>query len=440
MEHSVEEYPGAGDATPGRGHGRWSRLRPWQQGLLVLGVGVGAFALLVGLRGSPEVLEPPRQIPTVSTAPARAGSGAIRVRGYGTVRPSAEISVAPQVGGRVSRVSPAFVSGGRFRAGDVLFRIDPADYENAVEAASADVAQRQVGVLQAEEEVEIARDEYERLARREGLDPEAASPLVLREPQLQAARAALRSAEARLEDARLALDRTNVRAPFDGIVRDESVDIGQFVVPGQSVGRIYSTDAVEVVIPLSDDEAARIAALWSTRAGDPATRIPASIEAEYGGTTYRWEAFVDRAESALDERTRTVDVVLHVPEPFTPSEAQPDRPPLLIGTYATADIEGASYERYLVVPSAAVRDDDVVWVVESDTLLAMRPIELIQEVEDRAYVLGDLDDGEPVIVSGLPFVTDGMTVRRIEPLETAAPPGGGPEVSAVPDGEAGGSR
>jgi RND family efflux transporter MFP subunit len=397
-------------------------MKPWQQGLLVLGSGLGVFALLFALRTSPQVLEPPRLIPTVATAPVRAGSGPIRVHGSGTVRPSAEINVASQVGGRIQWVAPSFVSGGRFTAGEPLFRIDPADYENALEGASADVAQRRVGVLQAEEEVLIARDEYQRLARREGLDPGAASALVLREPQLRAAQAALQSAQARLDDAQLALDRTWVRAPFDGVVRDESIDVGQFVSPGQSVGRIYSTSAAEIVVPLSDDEAARIEALWSVRAGDERTRIPAEISAEYGGRTYSWTAFVDRAEVALDERTRTVDVVLRVADPFSQTEEEPNRPPLLIGTYATVEIEGANFDRYLEVPSAALRDGDMVWAIESDTLLVMTPIRLIQEVEEAAFILADLEDGAEVVISGLPFVTDGMTVRRIETLESASSP------------------
>ncbi|MFV1989016.1 MAG: efflux RND transporter periplasmic adaptor subunit, partial [Gemmatimonadota bacterium] len=404
------------------GRGVWRRLSPWQQGVLVLGAGIGVTVLLIVLRSSPEELEPARRIPSVTTATVQPGSGAIEVRGSGTVRPSAQINVASQVGGRVQWVARSFVSGGRFETGEALFRIDPADYENAVEAASADVAQRRVGVLQAEEEVLIARDEFQRLARREGLDPEAATSLVLREPQLRAAEAALQSAEARLEDAELALSRTWVRAPFEGIVRDEVVDVGQFVSPGQSVGRIYSTRTVEIVIPLSDDEAARIDALWATRAGDERTRIPVSIEAEYGGHVFAWTGFVDRAEAALDERTRTVNVVVRVPDPFVPTDSQPDRPPLLIGTYATVDIEGTSYDRYLTVPSAALRDDGTVWVVESDTLLVMTPIELIQEVEDLAYILADLPDGANVVISGLPFVTNGMTVRQIEPLESAGAP------------------
>jgi len=422
MEGPMSEKPTP--STQGRtARRRWRGLAPWQQGALVIVAGALAFTLLVALRREPAEQEPPPQVPVVTTAPARTESGAILIRGSGTVRPSAEVTLAPQVGGRVSWVSPSFVSGGRVAAGDPLFRIDPADYENAVAAAEAEVAGREVEVLQAEEEVQIAREEYERLAAREGLDPAGASPLVLREPQLQAARAARRSAEARADDARLALERTWVRAPFDGVVREESVDIGQFVGAGQSVGRMYATGTVEIVVPMSDDRAALITGLWSARPGDVETRIPATLRAEYGGRTYEWDAFVDRAEAALDDRTRTVNVVLRVPDPFRPTPEAPDRPPLLLGTYAVADIEGARFDRYAVIPAAALRDGDVVWVLRSDSLLVMTPVRLIQEVEDEALVLGDLADGTPVIVSGLPFVTDGMTVRPMGALETAAAPG-----------------
>ena len=407
-----------------RGTGWWARLRPWQQGAAVLGIGVAGFGLMLVFRARPIELEPPPQIPVVTTRPARADSGVIRVRGSGTVRPRAETTVAPQVGGRVVWVSPSFVSGGRFRRGEPLFRVDPADYENAAAAAEADVAQRQVAVMQAEEEVELARGEYERLARREGLEPDpgAASALLLREPQLEAARAALRSAEARLDDARLALERTWVRAPFDGIVRDESVDQGRFVTPGLAVGRIYATDALELVVPVSDDRAALIDGLWDVRPGGAGPRIPAVLQAEFGGSRYRWDAVVDRAETALDEQTRTVDIVLRIPDPFAPAPDQPDRPPLLLGAFAIADIAGVRFDRFVRVPSAGIRDEDgrdAVWAVEDDSLLVGKSVEVIQRVEDTTYVLGDLPDGEPIVVSPLPFVTNGMRVRVAGALETA---------------------
>lgn len=420
MEDRTRQTP----HEPGRAASPVARpglLKRLVQGMIVIGVGVLGFALLFGMRAEPAEVEPPRVIPTVSTVPARVTRGAIKVRGGGTVRPSAEVTIAPQVGGRVIWTSPALVSGGRFPANEPLLRVDPADYENAVEAAEADVAQREVALLEAEENARLALDEWRRLAARENLDPTPPNALVTRQPQLDAAGAALRSARARLEDARLALDRTWIRAPFNGIVREETVDLGQFVAAGQTVGRLYATDAVEIVVPLSDNEAALIERLWSARAGDAATRIPVEIVSEYGGLEYAWSGYVDRAEAALDEQTRTVDVVVTVPEPFTPPENDPRRPPLLIGSYATVDIEGTSFEEYAVVPAAAVRDGDVLWTVRDDTLLVMTPVEPIQEVDDEAMVLGPIADGTPVIVSMLLFVTDGMTVRPARLLESAGP-------------------
>ena len=391
------------------------------QGAIVIGVGVFGFALLFGMRAAPAEVEPPRVIPTVSTVPARVTQGAIKVRGGGTVRPSAEVTIASQVGGRVIWTSAALVSGGRFVADEPLLRVDPADYENAVEAAEADLAQREVALLEAEENARLALDEWRRLAARENLDPTPPNALVTRQPQLDAAAAALRSARARLEDARLALERTWIRAPFNGIVREETVDPGQFVAAGQAVGRLYATDAVEIVVPLSDNEAALIERLWSARAGDAATRIPVDIVSEYGGVEYAWSGYVDRAEAALDEQTRTVDVVVTVPEPFTAPEDDPRRPPLLIGSYATVDIEGTSFDEYAVVPAAALRDGDVLWSVAGDPLLVLTPVEPIQEVDDEAVVLGPIPDGTPVIVSMLLFVTEGMTVRPVQLLESAEP-------------------
>ncbi|MXW51969.1 MAG: RND transporter, partial [Gammaproteobacteria bacterium] len=93
--------------------------------LIAAAIIVGAIALavfLVSLAPEPERREPPSRIPYVETAAIVPGSGAIPVYGAGTVRPSAEIAVAPQVGGRVVWVDPGFRSGERVVAGQLLFR------------------------------------------------------------------------------------------------------------------------------------------------------------------------------------------------------------------------------------------------------------------------------------------------------------------------------
>ena len=191
--------------------------------LIALGIVAGAVAvavLLVSLAPEPERLEPPSQLPFVTTAAVAAGSGPIPVFGAGTVRPSAEVAITPQVGGRVAWVDPAFQSGGRFDAGQTLFRIEEEDYVVRLREAEATLADRQVAFLEAQEEAAIARAEYERYAEQEpgSIPLSEASPLALREPQLNAARAALDRDEARVAEANLAVARTRVNAPFNGYV------------------------------------------------------------------------------------------------------------------------------------------------------------------------------------------------------------------------------
>lgn len=392
--------------------GVFGSLSPLFKGLTIIGTGVLGLVLLMVFRPRPAAQEPPRRVPLVITAPADVRSGNLTIRGNGTVRPKSEIVLSPQVAGRVEWVSPAFASGGRFEHGDVLLRIEQADYVNRVDAASAAVAQRQVEVLQWKEEQELAREEYQRLLAREGMDaPDSASlsSLIFREPQLQAAQAALRSAEAQLADARLALARTRIAAPFDGVVRSKSVDVGQYVAPGQNLGSLYDTHEVEIVVPLTDGEASLVDGIWDAGAGNEATRIPATVRATFGGRSYEWPAYVDRAEGALNQETRTVDVVVRVPDPFVTDET--GRPPLLLGTYASVDIQGASRDAYAVLPRVALRDGAAVYVVEQDTLLLVRPAALLQEIGGDVLVAADIEPGDEVVVSPMDIVTDSMTVQ-----------------------------
>ena len=391
----------------------FANLSPFLKGVTIIGVGVLGLVLLIVFRPQPAAQEPPRRVPLVVTAPADVRSGNLTIRGSGTVRPKSQIVMSSQVAGRVEWVSPAFASGGRFEKGDLLLRIEEADYVNRVDAASAAVAQRQVEVLQWEEEQALAREEYQRMLAREGMDaPDSASlsSLIFREPQLQAAQAGLRSAEAQLADARLALGRTRLVAPFDGIVRSKSVDVGQYVAPGQNLGSLYDTDEVEIVVPLTDTEASLVEGLWDAGAGDEATRIPATVRATFGGREYEWPAYVDRAEGALNQETRAVDVVVRVPDPFMSDEAG-RRPPLLLGTYASVDIQGVAREAYAVLPRMALRDGEAVYVVEKDTLLVVRPAVVLQEIGGDVFVSADIAAGEPVVVSPMNIVTDSMVVQ-----------------------------
>jgi len=392
---------------------------------VIVGIVVGAILLarlMIILRADPPRRPPEPDAPLVSVEPALLGSGPILVFGSGTVRPRSEIDVAPEVSGKIVQVSPNLQSGGHVSAGEVLVRIDPAEYRNRVEQATADVATQRVAVLQAEEEAHIARAEYEQFRARERLRGNTTtepSSLTLREPQLQAARAGLARAEAQLRDAELTLSRTEVVAPFDGRIRNEAADVGRYVAPGQSLGRIYASDVVEVVVPVSDNDAVLIPDLWSIQAGTADPTISATVTTEYGDRRFRWTGYIDRAETALDEQTRTIDIVVRVPDPFESGRsAEVDgpafaSPPLLVGQFVDVEIEGIELDEYFVVPRRALRPGNEVWAIEANGRVRIVSVEVLQRTDERVFVVGRLTDGQSVIVAGITLATAGMDVRVI---------------------------
>ncbi|MDE0250641.1 MAG: efflux RND transporter periplasmic adaptor subunit [Gammaproteobacteria bacterium] len=389
--------------------------------------GAGALAVyLVSLAPQPERSEQPPQIPFVQSARVIAGVGAIPVHGAGTVRPSAEIEITTQVSGRVDWMSPSFHSGGRVKAGETIFRIEQADYLYRLREAVADLEDRKVALLEAEEQATVARTEYEQYSGRQ-LESESsvnlAGPLVLKEPQLKAAQAALKREEARVAQAKLALSRTRVKAPFDGYVREESVDIGQFLTVGQPVGRLFAADAVEVVVPLSDTNTAMIPGLWALQAGDSNPRVPARVKARYGDASYVWDGYVDRAEASLDKQTRTTDVIVRVPDPFSAGTLldgpgnRDHAPPLLVGKFVEVEIRGLVPESYFRVPRSALQPGNEVWVTRDDQRVSIVPVHILQRGDDEVFVTGALEEGQAVVIGGIQFATEGMKVRTLDTME-----------------------
>ncbi len=400
-----------------------SRRTGWLVAVAILIGSLALAAFMVSSRPEPERRPAPSPVPFAATAAVEAGEGSIAVHGAGTVRPTAEIGVAAQVSGRVAWVDPGFQSGGRVSEGQPLFRLEDADYRSRVEQARAQVALQRLELLKVTEEAEVARAQYEQYRQRQagGGDGggEAANPLALWQPQTEAAEAALARDRAILEQAELDVARTEIRAPFTGVVRSESVDVGQFVATGQEVARLYASDAVEVVVPLSDQEAALLPGLWELAAGDPDRRIAARVVADYGDDEYAWDGYVDRAEASLDEQTRTIDVIVRVPSPFAAgagSRADGEEaeatggPPLLVGKFVDVELAGVAPERYFKLRRPALRPGNEVWAVR-DGRVTIVPVRVLQRSDGTVFVIGGLDAGQAVVVGGIAFATEGMAVR-----------------------------
>ena len=391
----------------------------------IVAASIWLASYLVSLAPKPERQERAPQIPFAQTGRVVAGSGAIPVYGAGTVRVSAEVDIAPQVSGRVAWMEPGFQSGGRVEKGQPIFRIEDTDFLHSVREAEVAIEARQAELSALQEEAAFARTQFEKYSRIQletGSSVGEPGPLALREPQIKASRAALERENVRLAAAKLALSRTEVRAPFDGYVLEESLEAGQMVTPGQAVGRLCAADAVEVAVPLSDAMAALIPGLWKLRAGDSERRVATRVTATFGDASYAWQGYVDRAEVSLDEQTRTIDVIVRVPNPFTSGDpvegavSPGGSPPLLLRKFVEVEIQGISPESYFRVPRPALRPGPEVWVVGEDQKVSIIPVRVLQLIDDEATVVRGLQDGQVVITGGIQFAIPGMVVRTVADL------------------------
>jgi len=428
-------------------------------GLILLGAILFA-ALLIMLRSEPEEKAPEELVPLVEAKALEIRSGNLMVKGAGTVQAREELTLAAEVAGKLVYVNPDLREGQRISRGAILFRIDTSDYRNAVQTAQADVASQGISVLQAKEEVALAKAELERFQQRgvsggnayasidssdyaaQILPPDALTKkasaerpqarqniatngLATRQPQLESARAGLRRAQANLANAETALQRTVVRAPFSGIVRTENIALGSYVQPGQSLGSMVGTADYEAVIPLSEKDAALIPQLFRAGSG----RIAASVFSDYGGVRYRWPAYVDRINGLLNPKTRTIDVFLRVPKPISGGvptavadnggKAATAAPPLFVGSFVDAEITGRALDSYAVLPLAALRAGDKIWLVQNGKLHIMT-VDIYQRTDKTALISTSGLGKNPVAVTGnLKVATEGLRVRIAQPRVAA---------------------
>ncbi len=365
------------------------------------GVALAALLVVTGPRVEPQ----PREVvpPLVRTVVAKPQKVQLRVLTHGTVVPRTESELVPEVSGPVTWISPSLVSGGFFREGDPLLRIDPLDTEVALEQSRAGLARARSEYATAEKERKRQLD----LAERDIASAAKRDDAVNR---FRVAEASLREAKAKLARAERDLARTELRAPYDGLVRSERVDVGQFVNRGSSVATIYAVDFAEVRLPIHDDELAYLELPLAARQAGPTAPIPVVLRARFAGAEHEWRGEVVRTEGELDPRTRMVNVVARVAEPYGGEDG---RPPLAVGLFVDAEILGAEADDVVVLPRAALREGGVVLVVDAEQKLRFRDVQVLREEQDHVYVERGLRSGERVCVSPINAPVEGMAVRVV---------------------------
>jgi multidrug efflux system membrane fusion protein len=375
--------------------------------MVVVALGIVVTFIFIKLKKPPQQVEQDVLAPLVKVEQLHVRDIPMVIQGYGTVNPKVEVEIIPEVAGKVVHIHPELKVGGLIRANEKILQIDPRDYELAVRQAEATVADATVQLDTEQAEADVARKEWSQL--HPGSEP--TSPLVLREPQIRKAKATLDSAQAQLATAKLKLERTSLYLPFDALVTSESVDLGQYVVIGQSLAKAYGTEAVEIEVPLETDELAWFDIfenlVFADGERDKAEKTPVKVTSNFAGAEHTWEGYVVRTTGQVDKTSRMISVVVEVPNPFKVSD---NRPPLLPGVFAEIMIQGRKLRNAVAVPRDAIREGNKIWLV-NDNRLHIRTLKIARTDKDFAYITADLEDGSQIITSSLDVVVDGMQVR-----------------------------
>ena len=405
----------------------------WLFWILPVAVLVGAvviFWALVETRDVSEKRVPTIPSPLVRVVVAEPEDLRLTVIARGTVAPRTESDLVAEVRGRVIETSAQLVEGGFFEAGDMLLRLDDREHRITLERARANVKLRESEARLATADATRRRE----LARRGAA---SAADLEQFESRELVAAAALQESKAARDQAQLDLERTVVRAPFGGRVRERSVDVGQFVSPGAKLGRIFAVDYSEVRLPIQTDELAFLDPSFEfSGMASGIEGAPVELTARLGGRELSWPARIDRAEAAIDEQTRMLNVVARVEDPYglsaraerggAPTNAQRDgeeqddselpsvRSPLPPGLFVTAEIGGRALTGVFVLPLMALRDGDQVFVFDSEGQLEIRDVSVVRRDRDQVIIDGGIESGDQVVISPLRIYTEGMDLRALD--------------------------
>lgn len=377
--------------------------------LVVLG-GV-AFTTVQILKPEPEQAEEKFAGLSVFSEPVTMQDLDFTVTAQGEVRPQREIVVAPQISGRIAFVSPDFIDGGFIRRGQVLVRLETADYQLAVVRAQSGVASAEQRLAREQAEAEIAQQDLINLGITDS------SPLARREPQLAEAQASLESAKAQLADAELALARTAVVAPFDGRVREENVDVGQFASPGQSLGRVFATDIVEVALPITDDQLGQLGLPLAFAESDAQDGPDVVFTAPVAGEIRQWQGRVTRTSAAVNAQTRLINVIAELEDPY--GAGSDNGAPMAPGLFVSADIAGTKIENLFVAPRSAIRSGDNIFIGDPEAgELRIYQVDMVFSSPDGAWFRSpDVNVGDLAVTSPIRGSNDGMSITILERLE-----------------------
>lgn len=366
--------------------------------IIIVVVSVVAAIGLSLLRKPPAKVSEQRLPLLVTVTPLQPEDLTYRIASQGTVTAKLETTLISEVNGRIVGVSPQFVAGGFFAKGDLLIQVEPADYQTALKAAEASLAGAKAQLEEEKARGRVAEAEWRSFT--EGKAP----ALGLRQPQLASALANVQSAEAEVERARRDLARTEIRAPYSGLVRSRTANLGQFISRGSQLGVILGTELAEVRLPLTDTDFG-----FLPQTSGQQLDIPVTLQTVVAGEPQQWQATVVRTEGVLDERSRVIYAVAELADPY--QLAVTNGQSLQFGRFVQAEIKGISANQMTRVARHLLRPGNQLLVVDAANSLQFRSVNVARADAQFAYIRSGFEPSDRLIVSPVTNPLAGTQVR-----------------------------
>lgn len=368
--------------------------------LAILVASAGVVAVLHFTAPKAEKKKDGRVIPVVEVHEIRTSSHVIHIGTQGVVESRRETRISPEVTGRVLEISPNLKQGGLVRKGELMARIEDVDYRAAQARANAALADAELALASEEARASQALIDWQRLGR-----GGKGNPLVLREPQLAAARAKVESAREEAARAGRDLERTRITAPFDAAIRMVDVEVGSIARPGQTIAEIYSCEDLQIRLPLPLED---LGFIGRDKDGRPSGEI--TLTGTIGGKESQWAAESIKLDPEIDRRTLSGHWIVRVLPNKGSGNALPP-----VGLFVRADIKGDELKDVVEVPRRAIREGGEVLVVTPENRLEFRKLEVVRRTRDSAIVSGGLRSGDRICLTRLNAPIAGMEVSPGKP-------------------------
>ncbi|MGM0462363.1 MAG: efflux RND transporter periplasmic adaptor subunit [Fibrobacterota bacterium] len=355
------------------------------------------FFVMVATRPSPPSRERVEHIPEVPVTTFEKIQAPLRLRQQGVTQSRRQVEIIPRVSGEIIYVNPKVETGVPIGKGEVLFRIDPRDYELNLAGAQSQLKSARMQLRMEEEEQDIARRQWDLYQNR---NPEAtAGELTLRTPQLEQARASYEAAEATVQQAQLNLERTVIRAPFAAVSRGANADVGQFV-SGSSLATIQGTEYGHIPVNISS-HSAEILGLEKED----------SVQIYFHKTdsTAKRTGSVAGVSRTLDRESNTREVLIELTDPLGLKGGEE----ILMGRFVSVEFTSRAVDSYYRIPRNAVFEGDMIRVVEEGRL-QFRPVTIAHWDGNDALVTEGISPEDSVVIGAMDITIEGMELKAVQ--------------------------